>query len=130
MGKIRAAITAGIRPCAMVFHEQPTEEWKTLDFQLLEAYQILNDEVCPLCGHPLWLCRSKADTIEWVVKDSTCYATRAKEQKQASRSKEKVDRKTKAGWGRIDYVVPQVPSYYSEDTELPTREDFYSGGRS
>ena len=129
--KIRAAITANIRPCAVIYREQPDTDWTTLDFQLLEAYQIIEDEKCPQCGNPVWLCRSTADNIEWASKTSVCQATKAKEAKTAARDKtHKVDAKTKAGWGRIDYVVPRVPSYFPEGTELPTRKDFYVGQQS
>lgn len=114
----------------MVYYEQPDEEWTPLDFQLLEAYQIIQDEKCPQCGNPIWLCRSNDNNIEWVTREDICYASRAKEEKAANRDKkprEKIDAKTRAKWGRIDYVTPRVISAAPEGTELPTRKEFYRG---
>lgn len=131
--KIRAAITANIRPCAMVYHEQPTDKWSILDFQLLEAYQTIEDEKCPQCGQPIWLCRSTNPNVEWTVKEDVCYASRAKEEKEARRHKkprEKIDAKERASWGRIEYATPRVISTAPEGTTLPTRKDFYSERQS
>lgn len=115
----------------MIYWDQPTDDWTPLDFQLLEAYQIIEDEKCPQCGNPIWLCRSDNSFVEWPVQESVCYASRAKEAKVASRDKkprEKIDNKTRASWGRIDYTTPRIMSAAPEGTELPTRKDFYSGG--
>ena len=122
--KIKASITAGIRPTAMIFHEQPTAPWVDFDFLLLEAHQMLNDEICPRCGHPVWLCRSSSEAIEFHVETSYCYAERAQLE---SADKEK-DRKSRASkedkksWGQFRFAVPvALPGY-----ELPTREEYYT----
>ena len=106
-----------------------------MDFKVLEAYQMLRDEICPQCGHPVWLCRSKSDDIEWTANTDVCYATRRKEEaewQQNNKSKHgekrrRPDRDEKAKWGRYTYVTPRVPSYAPEGTELPTRRDYYEG---
>ena len=121
-----------MRPCAIVYHEQPSDPWTTLDFQLIEAYQKIEDEKCPQCGNPVWICRSTDKNVEWVVRDSICYASRAKEEKEANRNKksrrEKVSASERASWGRIEYATPRIISTAPEGTKLPTRKDFYSGG--
>ena len=112
----------------MVFRVQPDRDWEDLDFKLLEAYQAMEDESCPKCGQPVWLCRSTDDRITWAVDNTTCYSTRALEEKQESRKK-KGDKKAtadeKKSWGRIEYAVPRVPGHLPEGTELPTRKDYY-----
>lgn len=117
----------------MVYHQQPDEEWTTLDFQLLEAYQVIEDEKCPQCGQPVWLCRSTDSNVEWTVKESICYSSRAKEEKEARRNKKtraKVKASERAAWGRIEYAVPRIMSAAPEGTKLPTRKDFYVAQQS
>lgn len=115
----------------MVYHEQPTDPWTTLDFQLLEAYQIIQDEKCPQCGNPVWLCRSADKYTEWTIKEDICYASRAKEQKAAMRDKkpkDKIDAKTRKAWGRIEYPEVRLSSVAPEGATLPTRKEFYKRG--
>jgi len=122
---IKTSITAGIRPCAMIFHVQPDTPWEPYDFSLLEAYQILQDETCPKCGQPVWLCRSTDNRIEFKVEETVCYATRAIEEKNARKEKKnkKISADEKHSWGLIQYAVPFVPENIG--AELPTRKDFY-----
>lgn len=114
----------------MLFHEQPSGEWTDLDFRILEAYQIMQDELCPQCGHPVWLCRSKKDSITWKVESSICYATRAKEEnlwKKTPGNRGAPKREEKAKWGLSTYMKPAVASNCPKGTKLPTREEFYRG---
>lgn len=125
--QIRASITAGIRPTSMIFHEQPSEPWTKHDFLLLEAYQILKDETCPKCGHPVWLCRSHSNTFSWKVESYVCQADRLLQEKQWYRTADKgtkPDAKERAEWGKEYYAVP-VPLADAGYTELPTRLDYY-----
>ena len=88
-----------------------------MDFRLLEAYQILQDELCPQCGH-----------ISWTMEKSICYATRAKEQKQWSKNNRGAPKKKDSqDWGVSYYMKPVVPGNKPEGTTLPTRKEFYSG---
>jgi hypothetical protein len=124
--KIKASITAGIRPLSMLFHEQPGDPWTPYDFKLLEAYQILQDETCPSCGHPVWLCRNPDPRVSWKVRDTTCYATKAQEEINDSKKprKEQASKEDKKKWGVSTYTVPYVPPNL-KDAELPTRSDYY-----
>lgn len=99
-----------------------------MDFKLLEAYQTLQDEICPQCGQPVWLCRNPDDSISWSVEDSVCYATRAKEERMWAREnkRKKPSKDDRQGWGRFTYTVPAVSGHMPEGTELPTRKEFYS----
>lgn len=110
----------------MIFHEQPTAPWEPFDFLLLEAYQMLQDEICPKCGHPVWLCRSDSTNVEFKVRDAVCYAERALRETE-DRQKDKgsrADKTERKGWGRFYYTSPFVPD--NVEGELPTRAEFYT----
>ena len=122
--RIRAAVTAGVRPCAMVFRVQPERNWEDLDFKLMEAYQILTDETCPKCGQPVWLCRNTSDDFVWSVANTICYATRALEEKQENKKSskdKKASKDEKQAWGRIEYAFPRA----REGKSIPSREDYF-----
>lgn len=111
----------------MVFYEQPKQDWTHLDFRLLEAYQMLQDETCPQCGQPSWLCRSSDDRISWRVNESVCHATKAREEREWVRDNpsKRADKDERRKWGRFSYATPVVSSHYPEGTELPTRKEYY-----
>lgn len=121
--KIKTSITAGIRPTSMIFHEQPTAAWVPLDFVLLEAYQRLQDELCPRCGHPIWLCRSQSNSVQFRIREDYCASERAvKEHEDRQRDRDKrADRKEKAGWGRFMFTVPEA----LPGAELPDRTKYF-----
>jgi Zn-finger nucleic acid-binding protein len=125
--KIKTSITAGIRPCAMIFHEQPSDAWTRFDFLLLVAYQMLQDEICPKCGHPVWLCRSSSNRVQFKVRAGVCYAERSlreyEDQHKPKGEREK-DRKARQAWGQFFYTQPFVPE--NVEGELPTRAEFYA----
>lgn len=113
----------------MIFYEQPTDPWIPFDFKLLEAYQILQDEMCPKCGHPIWLCRSTDPRVQFKVTANICYAERAlreyeDQQKPRTERAEKKDRKE---WGAFFSLSPFVPQ--NVEGELPTRTDFYQAAQ-
>lgn len=114
---------------AMIFHEQPTAAWKPFDFKLLEAYQILQDELCPKCGHPVWLCRSQSNTVEFRVRTDVCAGERALKEyeygKMTQSERKSVTKKDRAEWGKFHYVYPVVPEVM-KDAELPTRAEYYN----
>jgi hypothetical protein len=125
--KIKAAITAGIRPSAMIFHEQPTAPWVDFDFVLLEAYQMLQDETCPKCGHPVWLCRSSSNRVEFKVNSGFCAGERALRENEASQmtasDRRKIDKKERSGWGKFYFTVPVSPP--NVEGGLPSRREYY-----
>lgn len=97
-----------------------------MDFKLLEAHQILRDEICPQCGQPSWLCRSNDDRVSWRVSDSVCHATKAREEFDwRKNNKGRPSKDDRQGWGRFSYVTPIVSGHMPEGTELPTRKEFY-----
>lgn len=112
----------------MLFHSQPTSPWEPFDFKLIEAYQIMQDELCPNCGQPVWLCRSDDERIEWKIKSGVCYASKALDEKRwedENKGKKKDQRtpKTPEKWGRMDYAVPFSPE--PRGGILPTRSDYF-----
>lgn len=110
----------------MVYYRQPDRDWELIDFQLLEAYQILQSEICPQCQNPVWLCRSSSHDVGWSVRTEVCQATKEREERDWRReNKGNPKREERAKWGRFSYVVPIVPGHRPEGTELPTRKQFY-----
>lgn len=113
----------------MVFYEQPNKDWTLTDFKLLEAYQLLTDEICPQCQNPFWLCRNNSHDIGWSVKEDVCRATKAREEVEWRKDKanrgKNPKREDRESWGKFTYVKPVVPKNRPEGTELPTRESFY-----
>lgn len=123
MTKIKTSITAGIRPTSMIFHEQPTAPWVAFDFILLEAYQRLQDETCPKCGHPVWLCRSSSTDVDFEVHTAYCFAEKAlKEAEDKAKPRDsRAKREEKKTWGEFRYAVPTSP----QGRELPSRSEYY-----
>lgn len=112
----------------MVLYEQPTEPWRALDYQLIEAFQILEDEICPQCSQPVWLCRSKDTELQFKVQRDVCRATaRVDEDNWRTNNKGKnPDRDERASWGEIKYSRPYMIEYPGEPKkDLPTRAEYY-----
>jgi hypothetical protein len=109
----------------MIFHEQPSAEWTPFDFMLLEAYQILQDEICPKCGHPIWLCRSNSSRVEFKVEGAVCQAERSLREYENNRrpSTERANAKERKEWGLFHYTVPFTP--LNVEGGLPSRQEFY-----
>lgn len=109
----------------MIFYEQPTDPWVKFDFMLIEAYQILQDETCPKCGHPVWLCRSESNAVQFKVSPNVCYAERALKEYEDQKKPhgERADGKAKKEWGVFFSTAPFVPQNVEGD--LPTRGQFY-----
>jgi len=60
------------------------EHWQ-LRVKLQTALQVIEDETCPQCGHPVWLCHSTLDSVQWDVEWVTCYADQVVEETKKSR---------------------------------------------
>lgn len=119
MVAIKAAITAGIRPVAMLFHEQPSDPWTRFDFMLLEAYQMLQDETCNECGNPIWVCRNESATnVGFKVKVAKCFA---KAELDKWNEKEEKKKSSKKSYGEYPYVI----AYTYDEEPLPSRESYY-----
>jgi len=109
----------------MLFYTQPNLPWEPFDFKLIEAFQILEDETCPKCGQPTWLCRSTDPRVEFSAQDTICYATRAVEERRYAESNKgkSASAKERRSWGLIEFSTPFVPD--NIEGELPTRSDYY-----
>lgn len=104
----------------MLFHEQPTDPWNDFDFLLVEAMQILEDETCPDCGNPIWICRNEdASNVGFKIKVSTCFAKAELDRWTESNKKRKKD----LGPGEAPYIV----AYTYDGGDMPTRRSFYEG---
>lgn len=112
----------------MLFYTQPNTPWEPFDFKLIEAFQILEDETCPKCGQPTWLCRNPDPRVEFKVEESVCYASKAVDERRFNRQNTGKDRKSataaeRKSWGLTEYAVPFVPENIGG--ELPTRAEYY-----
>ena len=116
-------MAAGIRPSAMIFHEQPTDPWTPYDFMLLEAYQILQDETCNQCGNPIWVCRSEDPNVTFKIRNSVCFADR--EFKKWEKSKQKQAERLKKGAWEPEPGEEWYPVAVTVDGgPLPSRNDY------
>lgn len=108
----------------MLFYEQPTDPWLPFDFKLLEAYQILQDETCPICNQPTWLCRQTENpNLTFKVKTATCFADRElkKAEAAAEKAKTKNAQKSRQALGTYKYTVAEM----IDGSDLPTRADYF-----
>ena len=111
----------------MIFHEQPTDPWVEVDFKLLEAYQIIEQETCSSCGQPIWLCRSEDQRLGFELHTSTCYGD-----KKIKEWSEKQSKKKKTSYGELPWLKPYITCFdedgkpYSDYENLPTRKDYYT----
>ena len=103
----------------MLFREQPSDPWVELDFLLVEAMQILEEETCPDCGSPIWVCRNEfASNVGFKVKTSVCFARAELERWQEKEDKKKSSKKD---YGSSPYTIP----YTYDGVEMPSRSQFY-----
>lgn len=112
----------------MIMQSQPTDPWKGVDFALLTALQIIEQETCGDCGNPIWHCDSRDRDLNMRVKSRVCSgsrALRAHQNKNITDNKEKKnDRKKMSEWGVNYFVVPELHPQ-AERTELPGRMEYY-----
>jgi hypothetical protein len=86
---------------------------------LLEAYQILQDETCSLCGNPIWVCRNEAATnVGFKVKTVKCFAKAELDRHSEMQQKKNSKRKTH---GEQDIVIP----YTYDEGDFPSRASYY-----
>lgn len=104
---------------AMIFHEQPTDKWTRYDFLLIEAIQVLQDETCPMCGQPIWLCRSDDPNVNIKIRKAKCNVTAEVDKKRAK------DEKSKKSLGPGETYYPIIEPIFA-DQELPGRREFYA----
>lgn len=112
----------------MLFYTQPNTAWEPFDFKLIEAYQIMQDETCPSCGQPVWLCRSDDERIEWKTGSTVCYATKALEESRWNREnsgkkKSQQSPRDAKNWGLSEYPVAFSPD--NRGGVLPNRRDYF-----
>ena len=116
----------------MVSFEQPSKEWETLDFLLVQAYEILQDSfVCPKCGGWIWECSSeydKARNLKHEIKDVICFKSRAIEQhefsKRPSDERKLTKQSDKDRWGCYPKVKSCIPELHREMLTEPSAEDY------
>ena len=108
----------------MVYGTSAIGDWDKKDRNLLEAYQILDDERCSECGNPVWICRNPDSNVQFTVKSDVCYGKRAFEEKntdwsQFKNAKEKSKARSKLG------VIEYPQAFTLDEGPLPTRREYY-----
>lgn len=117
MTQIKAAMRAGMRPGAHIVRpKDPYGSWSGMDYVVAEAFQRLEDETCPECGNPMWVCRSRSNDITFPVYTDTCRVEKAKQ--EAAKDRRGKERTLKPGEFR--YVVPKMRG----SAPMVTREDY------
>lgn len=73
----------------MVLGRDSRKKWGKWDFLLAKAFQRYQDEMCPQCHMPVYICHNDDNRIEFKVVKETCFATAQIEQVQEQNSKAK-----------------------------------------
>jgi len=98
-----------------------------MDFRLLEAYQVMKDENCRHCGHPVWLCRN--ENVMWAVETDLCNADQVLQKWQESKVDSKGKSTIKPGvhpFVKPFVLVPGNDGDLNEDfVNLPSRKEFF-----
>jgi hypothetical protein len=103
----------------MLFHEQPSDPWVPLDFLLVEAMEILEEETCAECGNPIWICRNEnASNVGFKIKTAVCYAKYEFDKWQEAQEKKKDS-------GKKHGQFPYIQAYTYDDSDMPSRMQFY-----
>ena len=111
MTQIKSALNLGLRPSAHVLRlKKPRSNWSDADHSVAEAYQRLDDETCPQCGHPVWICRSGNNMLDLTPQWDVCRVTKSI---QGS--------KRDAKPGEFAYIIPKMRG----NRPMVTREDYY-----
>lgn len=92
---------------------------------MVEAYQILQDETCPTCGNPIWICRSENPNLRFKMESSVCFADREQRLWEERKHRNAKNAGKKDGWepapGEQWFAVPTMVN----GEHLPTRNDYY-----
>lgn len=90
---------------------------------LVEAFDILESEICHECGNPTWLCRSTERDITFKIDKQVCFAKRALVFADAKRNKREMSKEDKDEAG-VSYTAYPALQAYSSISDLPTRTEF------
>jgi hypothetical protein len=90
-----------------------------LDELFITAYEFLQNETCPECGEPVWVCHNDSNDIQFKGRETICYKTRARIQYKEERTK--VPKKSRDKQAGITYLVRTV----FESGKLPRRKRYY-----
>lgn len=113
MTAIKSSLALGLRPSAHILAlKEPRSKWTPNDHNIAEAFQSLQDEICPQCGKPVWICRSRDNSLRFTVQTDVCRVT-------AATDNPKLKKKLKAG--EFLYAIPKMFG----GKPLPTRDQYY-----
>ncbi|MFF2388956.1 hypothetical protein [Agromyces sp. NPDC058104] len=84
------AIAAQIRPTALLIHTQPNEPWDEHDFLLLEAWAILQAEICKQCHLPKYICHNESHDLVFDVMEDSCGAAAALHEREQANARNDV----------------------------------------
>lgn len=99
-----------------------------MDFTLLSALQLMEQETCSECGNFIWLCDTTDKDVYMKVRRRTCSgsrATREAQHKTIQDAKQKrEDAKSRNEWGVVYFTQPSLHPQ-AERTDLPGRKEYY-----
>lgn len=101
---MKTAVLRGFRPTTLTNRRQPHSRWSAIDFVLLEALQILQDETSQTTGLPTWLTRADDGTVEFDVREGLDRADAALAEYDKAAKGPKGDKSPPPG--AIRYIVP------------------------
>lgn len=121
MLRLRSAVKQGQRPtAALLCDPDPHGEWEKVDYLLVDAFYIMDQENCSICHNPIWLCHSTDNRIEFKVKTRTCYAKAELEDFEKSTNGKDL------GAGEYTIAVPVgIEDEAGEVEPLPSRREAY-----
>lgn len=83
----------------------PHKAWNHWDRLLVEAMQVIEDEKCPQCGLPTWVCENEDNRVVTSVKEHRCSNTRKREKVNAkAQEKAQKAKGDNPEWGVQRYV--------------------------
>lgn len=115
---VKTAVNLNLRPTALILRQpNPHDGWTDADYKLVMAWQMLQDETCPQCGEPIWVCRSENPNLFFTRKTGVCYKT-AEREKWEKKNGEKWEKKKAPG----EYVYFQAEMF--DNKPLPSRREY------
>jgi hypothetical protein len=109
----------------MILGADDRKRWDKWDRVLAEAHQIIENERCPQCGYPVYLCQNESEIVQFRLNEESCAieAKKANHGKRGGRD------------GKAKDLPPGTvlrPEVYLTNGEDPVtvREPFYKAQRA
>lgn len=108
-----------MRPSSLILGKDSRRPWGKWDLLLAEAYQILQDERCPQCGLPRYICNNDSQDVQFRIVEEQCVALVKRDEYEAK----KYGKDTPKPNGTVLRPQPYIVNDAYELAEL--REPYY-----